>query len=289
MNLYRGLCGEEEISITLVDTTEVVNEGIRLHGLSPAGGYLLGKALTALAFFGACLKGEKGEVSLSFQRGQKEVIGGSVNKALHIRGYLVDSAYQGECGEEGERAFFGDGGAFTLVREDGYSRPFVGSCAVSSSGSMDEILEEYFRISEQLPTRIKTVLKMNEGGGCAFAGLIALQPLPFASAKSKQWVEKADLVALLSKMEREGGPSLAKALIEGEIEEGLARYRCHCSRERLSAVLVTLGKEQLKEIVLAEGAVRAHCHYCNTDYEFTGEDIEGLFSKEYEREKDEEN
>ncbi len=288
MNVFRGLIWNKEISATLVDATEVVNEGLARHDLSPAAGYLLGKALAALAFFGACLKGEKGEVSLSLQRGNRELIGGSVNRALHIRGYLTDPAEGEEYGEKREAEYFSCG-SFTLVRDDGYSRPFVGSCACPEGGGMDEIIEEYFRVSEQLPTRIKTVFKQDEGGRCAFAGLVALQALPFASLQAQKNMAEADLFALLSQMQAEGVRAVAQGLFAGEGEARLARYQCHCSRERLSAVLVTLGREQLKEIVQAEGAVRAHCHYCNTDYEFTGEDIDRLFSKEYEREKDEEN
>ncbi len=277
MNVYRGLIWGKEISLTVADTTQIVNEALCLHKLSPKAGYLLGKALSALAFFSTCLKEEKGEVSLSLMQGGKELIGASGNAALRLRGYI---AGEPTCqSEEEERLFFAEGGSFTLVRQDGYSRPFVGSCALPEGGTLDEGVEEYYRISEQLPTRIKTVVKMDERGGCAFAGVVALQPLPFAGEESLKRVENADLAAMLLAVEKEGIERAAKAYLEEDIRGNEGVYQCNCSREYLSAVLVTLGESQLKEIVRAEGAVRVHCHYCNTDYAFTGEDVEGLFSK----------
>ncbi len=278
MNVYRGLILGDEVSLTIADTTQIVNEGIRLHKLTPSKGYLLGKALSALTFFSACLKEEKGEISLSVQRGGRELIGASANRALSLRGYIAEGEFSCQ-NEEEERAFFADGGSFTLVRDDGYNRPFVGSCALLEGGTLDEGVEEYYRVSEQLPTRIKTIVRQNEGGRCAFAGVIALQPLPFASEETLKKVAQADLGAILKRVEEEGIEKGAKTQFEGEIEKRQAAYRCNCSRDYLSAVLVTLGEAQLREVVQTEGEVRVHCHYCNTDYVFTGEDVDKLFSK----------
>ncbi len=278
MNVYRGLIYNGEVSLTIADTTEIVNEGIRLHKLTPSKGYLLGKALSALTFFSACLKEEKGEISLSIQQDGKEIIGASGNRALSLRGYIAEGELYCQ-NEDEERIFFSSGGSFTLVRDDGYNRPFVGSCALLEGSTIDEGVEEYYRVSEQLPTRIKTIAKLNEGSRCAFAGVIALQPLPFASEETLEKVARFDLAALLKDVEERGMEEGAQARFEGEIEKRRAAYRCNCSRDYLSAVLVTLGEAQLREVIHAEGEVRVHCHYCNTDYVFTGEDVDRLFSK----------
>ncbi len=275
MNLFRGLIWDNEISLTLADTTELVREGIRLHKLSPPAAKIFGKVLSALAFFSACLKEEKGEISLSLQKGGKEFIGASGNAALRLRGYITPPVCLTDTEEQTERQLFEKDGSFTVVRDDGYSRPFVGSCALEEGGTLDELIEEYYRVSEQLPTRIQTVVELDEGGRCAFAGVIALQPLPFASLKNLEKVERYDLSSRLAKFRAEG----ANGSFEKEYESRLAVYSCNCSREYLSALLVTLGEGQLREVIRTEGAVRVHCHYCNTDYEFTGEDVDRLFPK----------
>ena len=47
----------------------------------------------------------------------------------------------------------------------------------------------------------------------------------------------------------------------------------------MSRVIVSLGKAQAQEIIKEEGALRVHCHYCNTDYEFNETDAEEIFEK----------
>ena len=56
-----------------------------------------------------------------------------------------------------------------------------------------------------------------------------------------------------------------------------ATYTCHCSRLRLCEVLVSLGEEQMRQIIREDGELRVHCHYCNTDYVFTDADADKIF------------
>ena len=58
-----------------------------------------------------------------------------------------------------------------------------------------------------------------------------------------------------------------------------AQYQCNCSREYLLGVLASLGETQMRQIIAEDGELRAHCHYCNTDYVFGDEDADILFSK----------
>ena len=152
-NVLRTLIWDEQVSLTLVDATEIVNEAIRLHGLSRPAALVLGKTLSVMTFMSACLKEETGEVSVSLKgngRGGKLSVSG--NYALRIRGYIDCPQAVTEGGDE-EAECLGSEGSLTIIRDDGYSRPFVGACALNSSGSVERAFEEYYRISEQLPTQ----------------------------------------------------------------------------------------------------------------------------------------
>ena len=37
------------------------------------------------------------------------------------------------------------------------------------------------------------------------------------------------------------------------------------------------GRQEALDIINETGSIKVHCHYCNTDHEFTLEDIEKLF------------
>ncbi len=276
-NLLRTLIYDGQVSLTLADTTALVQEGARLHALSPHSAYIFGKALSAMTFMSACLKGETGEISLSLKGdGKVGEIAVSGNRQLRMRGYIDNTSLQ-----EGETTL--ENATVTVIRDDGYSRPFVGACAFPENADIDEGFEEYFRISEQLPTRIQTAVEQGADGKCAFAGVVAVQPLPFADEETLEKMKNLDLSALLTAIKKEGVSACAKARFETEEtvwEERTAQYKCNCSRRYLTRVLVSLGEESMRRIIQEDGAVRVHCHYCNTDYEFTDEDADKLFKKE---------
>ena len=281
-NVLRTLVYDGQVSLTLVNTTEIVREGIKLHNLSPASGYVFGKALSAMTFMSACLKEDSGEISLSLKTsGECGEIAVSGNRALRMRGYILHTEISGEVDTQTERRALGENGSLTIIRDDGYSRPFVGACALPEHGGVDEAFEEYYRISEQLPTFLATEVSFSNGE-CSFAGVAVLQPLPFADAETLEKVRGFDLSALLDEMKEKTVEETASARFkkdESVWETRKAVYKCNCSRRYLTRVLVSLGEEQLRTIIKEEGAARIHCHYCNTDYEFTEEDADALFSR----------
>ena len=276
-NLIRTLVFNKEISLTVADTTEIVNEAIRLHKLSPSTAKVLGRALSAMVYMSACLKEERGEISLSVKGdGACPTLGISGNRALRIRGYI-----ENPHSTEPEEACWGDNGALTIIRDDGYNRPFVGTCELLS-GSVDASFEQYYAISEQLPTRLETEVELDENGNCRFAGIVALQALPFASSDSLQSVVETDAEAILQDLKNKGVEECIKAHFQADDEVWEARfasYKCNCSKAYLSRVLVSLGEEELRKIIEEDGSVKVHCHYCSKDYEFTSEDADKLFPR----------
>ena len=279
VNIIRTLVYDEQISLTLADTTELVRRGQALHGLRQGAASVLGKLLSAAAFMSAALKEESGEISFSLQDSSGGVLASvSGNYALCVRGYLESVAADGAESEILKRS-----GAFTVVRDDGYSRPFVGSCAIPQAPTVDGILEEYYRVSEQLPTFIGSVVDFDEKGEIAFSGIAVLQPLPFADESTVEALPKGEaLREIVRKIPALGLEKVAKDEFSAKsdgIKGGKATYTCNCSRAYLMQVLTSLGEEQMRAIIREDGAVRVHCHYCNTDYAFDSKDADVIFRK----------
>ncbi len=275
-NTLRCLVFDDQVSLTMIDTTELVRQAVKLHNLSRPAAITLGKTLSAVAFMSASLKEATGQVSASLKGdGLGGAIGVSGDFALHIRGYIDEPSVEVE-----ERAVLGENGSLTVVRDDGYSRPFVGSCGFAEGG-VDGIFEEYYRISEQLPTYFGSRIRFDESGQVAFAGITVLQPLPFADPATLDRLPKGEeLGAITEEMQKKGILQTAReyfAVEESRVEWKTAVYQCHCSRAYLAEVLSSLGEAQMRQIVKEDGAVKAHCHYCNTDYLFGEEDIEKIF------------
>ena len=281
-NLIRTLVFDGQVSLTLADTTAIVKKGIQLHNLSRDAALVFGKTLSAMTFMSACLKEEAGEISLSVKtEGTGEEIGVSGNRRLHMRGFIANPNAIGT-----ERTVLGEFGSLTIIRDDGYNRPFVGACAFPKTGGVDEAFEEYYRISEQLPTYLATAVEFDEKDEISFAGVAVLQPLPFADEAVLQKTRETSLKNLLESVNTRGVAESVTAFFTPDLsvwEMREAKYQCNCSRNYLTRVLVSLGEEQMRQIIKEDGAVRVHCHYCNTDYQFTEEDADELFAQGNEK------
>ncbi len=277
-NVIRTLIFDAQVSLTVANTTKIVEIGKTKHHLSKTSAVVFGRALSAMTYMSACLKQETGEISLSLKSdGACEEIAVSGNRKLYLRGYIGNT--QADCNE---RECLGENGSLTIIRDDGYNRPFVGSCAFPENADIDSAFEEYYRISEQLPTRIKTAVELAGDGACAFAGVVAVQPLPFADKETLEKVAAMDLDGLLAALKTQPLTELIKSNFDVEEsvwDEREATYTCNCSREYLSQVLVSVGEEQMRQIIREDGCLKVHCHYCNTDYEFTDKDADEIFKK----------
>ncbi|MHB8448624.1 MAG: Hsp33 family molecular chaperone HslO [Rudaea sp.] len=142
------------------------------------------------------------------------------------------------------------------------------------------LFEGYFERSEQLPTRV--MLACNDG---RCAGLM-LQRLPghvradddadawnrvghlLGSASERELLNVAPDV-LLYRLFHEEGVRLhaAKPLFFG----------CSCSRERVAAMLHSLGRAEAEAAVREDGVAEVTCEFCNTQYRFDRVDLEQVF------------
>lgn len=277
-NVLRTLIFDGQVSLTVANTTALVSVGIQRHRLSKTSSLVFGRALSAMTYMSACLKQETGEISLSLKSdGACEEIAVSGNRKLHLRGYILNTQANGT-----QKDCLGETGSLTIIRDDGYNRPFVGSCAFPENADIDGAFEEYYRISEQLPTRIQTAVELDDNGACIFAGVMVVQPLPFADKETLEKVAALNLDKLLSLVKTKEIETLVKEHFradENVWDFREASYTCNCSREYLSQVLVSVGEEQMRQIIREDGSLKVHCHYCNTDYEFTDEDADKIFQK----------
>lgn len=268
--ILRTLICNGQVSLTVIDTTKLVREAMKIHSLDGKAAKILGGLLTCGAYLASSLKSERGSVSLTVKAdGGDGAVSVSADAALHIRGYA-----DGACNTTLV------GGSLTVVREDGFSTmPFIGNCRIESD-DISDILELYFGQSEQIPTAVYLSVLL-EDGKCKFAGGVVMQLLPDAAD------ENVDNASTAFYAYKEGGDSLLSAdeiyevyfkeLAVGELTTLFPEYKCNCSEKKIIGVLASVGKAELLNICREQGEVKVHCHYCNKDYVFDKEKIEDLF------------
>ena len=71
-------------------------------------------------------------------------------------------------------------------------------------------------------------------------------------------------------------------LLEGMEPELLERtsvsYKCYCDRDRVSQAVISLGKEELRDMIDKEGSADLTCQFCDKVYHFSKEELEELLA-----------
>jgi len=55
-------------------------------------------------------------------------------------------------------------------------------------------------------------------------------------------------------------------------------YKCYCSRERVEKALITLGAEELTDMIQTQHGAQVDCHFCNKRYRFSEDDLQALLN-----------
>ena len=136
--------------------------------------------------------------------------------------------------------------------------------------------EDYFRQSEQLPTRLLLAADDERAAG------LMLQKLPGDTGDDDGWRRANALFDTLTAAEVLDLPAdtLLTRLFHEEAPQRLGEkplaFGCSCSRERVAAMLRSLGQDEARAAVI-DGAARIRCEFCGQRYEFDPAAVEALF------------
>lgn len=270
--ILKTLVWGNSVSLAVADTTELVNEAIRRHHLSPVAAAALGRTMTATAYLCSWLKEGDSSLSVTLKgngAGGKICVSGDGN--LHIRGFIERPDVSLPPRADGKLdvgGCVGRQGTLTVIRDDGQGIPFVGTTELVS-GEIAEDFSAYFYTSEQRPTAVALGVKIAEGR-CIGAGGLFLQPLPNAGEEALARTERAiqGYSALSSLIAERGAEGVLRSVEDVSFEKREIFYRCHCSREKIEGLILAMGERDALSVAAEEGKVSVHCHYCNTDYEY---------------------
>ena len=284
--IHKTLIWGGQVSLAVLDTTQIVNEAIRRHGLTPVAAAALGRTMSATAYLCSWLKADKSTLSVSIEGGG---VGGKIRTAgdgaLNVRGFAENPGADLPPRPDGKLnvgAFVGNTGSLTVVRDDGDGLPFAGTSALVS-GEIAEDFSAYFLTSEQRPTAIALGVLIGTDGSCSGAGGVFLQPLPGASEETLRRTEEeiAKFSNISARIFEEGAEAILRSFSpESRVDTREIRFRCRCSRARVGALIVSLGRKEAESILSEYGTISVHCHDCNTTYDFGREETAALFDRE---------
>lgn len=151
------------------------------------------------------------------------------------------------------------------------------SLVALAAQSLSQAFEDYFRQSEQLPTRLLLATDGERAVG------LMLQRLPGDHGDGDGWTRASALFDTLSRPELVECPvaALLQRLFHQEevrlLGQRPLRFGCSCSRERVSAVLQALGAEEAGAAAI-DGVAGIRCEFCGQQYHFDADQIADLFT-----------
>ena len=286
--LVRCISSDGTLTVMAADTTDIVNTAQEIHKTSAVVSAALGRLLTAACLMGSALKGKDDSVTLRINGGGPAgTILAVSDSSGNVRGYAVNPVVEIPLNDKGKldvAGAVGTDGALTVIKDLGLKDPYVGQIPIAS-GEIAEDITSYFAVSEQIPTVCALGVLVNPDLTIRRAGGFIIQLLPTADDSVIDLVEKCiegiePVTKMLdSKMTPEEICRHVLADFELEVlDEAQPEYRCNCSRDRVSKALISMGREELSDIMKDE-RTEVCCQFCDKKYVFTPADIAKLIEQ----------
>lgn len=290
MNDYiiRATAANDQIRAFAAVTTELVETAREHHNTSPVATAALGRLLTAGAMMGSMMKGEKDVLTLQIKAGGPlQGITVTADSQGNVKGYVGNPDVCIPANSKGKLDVAGavGPGFLTVIKDMGLKEPYSGQVMLQTC-EIAEDLTYYFATSEQVPSAVGLGVLMNKNNTVRQAGGFIVQLMPFAEedviSKLEQNVQKINSVTNLLE-EGHTPESLLEKVLEGfdvQINEKMdTRFHCNCSKERVEKALISIGRKELNEMIQEGKPIEMNCHFCNTNYNFTVEELKEILRR----------
>ena len=284
--IIRLLAHHGKISVMCVDTTKLVEEARKIHDLSPVATAAFGRMLTMTVMMGAEMKNVTDKLTVQIKgNGPIQMMVATCNNKPEVKGYVVNPQVDiplNEFGKLDVSGAVGNQGYINVIKDIGLKEPYIGISPLVT-GEIAEDFANYFVTSEQRQSAVALGVLVDKNGVRAAGGYF-INPMPDATEEDISTIEQSIFKAgAMSKMldEKLSLVEIAKRITGDENVEVIEdtrvpMYHCDCSKEHMAEGLMTLGKEELEDIIQTEGQANLECHFCNKQYHFSKEELEKI-------------
>ena len=257
--IMKFLAYDGRVNITCANTTDLVEKARKMHDLSPVATAVFGRTLTISSIMASEMKGKDDKLTIQIKGngpiGQMVVVADSFPK---VKGYVENPLVDLPLNENGKIDVgnaVGKNGFLNIIKDIGMKNPYTGMVPLVS-GEIAEDFANYFATSEQTNTAVALGVLVNKDGVKSSGGYI-VKPMPDATEDDIFILENRIREAKsISQMLDENMSliDIAKDITGDEnvkiIEENIIPiYECDCSKEKIERGLISLGKEELQDIM----------------------------------------
>ena len=286
--LVRAITADGAVKAVAVTTRDLTERTRNIHKTLPAATAALGRTLAAASMMGSALKEEGASLTLQLKGG------GPLGTVLavsdpegNVRGYVQNPQVDLPLRPDGKLdvgSAVGCDGALTVIKDIGLKEPYIGSVGLLS-GEIAEDLAAYFVESEQIPTACGLGVLVDRDQSVRAAGGYLIQLLPGAGEDTIAKVEGGVLAAgpVTALLEKDASPEALMRTVLSDFEVEILEtspiaYRCYCTRDRVERALISMGVEELEDLLAEQGGCELTCQFCDKVYSFTRRDLEDLLA-----------
>lgn len=280
--LVRATAANAQIRAFAVTSRNLVEYARAAHDTSPVVTAALGRLMTGGVMMGSMLKGDDDMLTLQV-KGAGPVRGLTVTADAkgNVKGYAENPQAMMPPTPAGKLDVGGviGAGVLTVIKDMGLKEPYSSTIALQS-GEIGDDLTYYFATSEQVPSSVALGVLMDKNNTVKQAGGFIIQLMPFTEDAVIDRLERklSEIAPVTAMLEDGNTPEQILELVLGEFGLEITdtmpvQFRCSCSKERVEKVLVSLGRKELQSLIDEGEDVTLNCHFCNTDYTFTVEEL----------------
>lgn len=287
--LVRAMTRDGFVKAVAVTTRDLTERARTIHRTLPVATAALGRTLAAASMMGNALKAEGASLTLQIKGGGPlgTILAVSDTEG-NVRGYVQSPQVDLPLRPDGKLdvgTAVGAGGALTVIKDLGMKEPYIGSVGLLG-GEIAEDLAAYFVESEQIPTACALGVLVDRDQSVRAAGGYLIQLLPGAAEDTIAKVEGGVLAAgpVTALLERDSSPEALLRTVLSDFEVELLEtspiaYKCYCTRDRVERALISMGVEELEDLLEEQGGCELTCQFCDQIYRFTRADLEALLTE----------
>ncbi len=284
--LIRAITTDGGIVAFGIDSKSIVERASEIHKPSAVVAAALGRLLTAASIMGIMLKGKDNTVTVRLNGdGPAGHITAVADSNGNVRGF-ADNPYVdlplNQYGKLDVSGAVGKKGTVFVAKDLNLKEPYVGQTPLIS-GEVAEDITGYFATSEQVPTICALGVLVDTDHSIKAAGGYIVQLLPFTDDSVIDRLENniKDIKSITTMLDSGMTPEdiLRKVLDGFEVEildTAEVEYECNCSDERVKRALISLGKEELQNMIDEQGGAEVTCQFCDKIYKYTKSDLEAI-------------
>ncbi|MDE6626988.1 MAG: Hsp33 family molecular chaperone HslO [Lachnospiraceae bacterium] len=285
--IVRGTAADNQVRFFCAYTKDLVESSRSIHNTSPTATAALGRLLTAGSIMGSMCKNDTDVLTLQIQcSGPIEGLTVTANAKAQVKGYVNNPQIMLPPSSKGKLDVGGalQSGILRVIRDTGLKEPYIGQSDLVS-GEIAEDLTYYFATSEQIPTSVALGVLMEKDNTVKHAGGFIIQLMPFAEETLISDLEArlTEFSSITSLMDQGMAPEdMMRKLFNGYdilfSDSTIPKYHCDCSRERVYKAVMSIGKQDIQEMIADGKPIEVNCHFCNHNYTFEIKDLKEMLS-----------